>query len=556
MHRESQLAQAIAHSEEQPAPCPACTVTAHDGRPVPLRLLAAVAKRILARAALFLSLLMGFCCGVSQPVSAQPSFSVPPYLQNVTETSIVVCWQSDEASDGTIEYWVEGSSEIGILSADIAERHEALLADLQPGTAYRYCVKIPAEGAQTSYSGTFLTAPTEETPFSFVVYGDTRGDGANHRAVVAAIRSGSPAFVIHTGDLVSYGDSNYFWGSFWGTVGAENGEESLVANSPFYPVLGNHEYMATGGTYKDEAITKFQSYFVLPENGLETEHPEWTDRFYSFRYGPVYVIVLDVNNDSDPAYDLNNVLTVGPPDIHPGSPQYEWLLNQLKAARECAFTFVCFHHSPYSTGHYGPGASMKMRFLDPLFRQHGVDAVFTSHDHLYERCETYAEDYRIVYFVAGAGGAPLYERADGWDEPGSWIWDEANQTFYTKSFDNTSHSFIKVDMAPLGGGAWEATFLATRPDGEVFDSIQIRRPWGHIDFGDSVKLAFESTAGRTYQAEYSNGLPEPSMTWQAFGAPVLAVGPFVSFTDDGTETGIPPTDSSVSHRFYRILELP
>ena len=114
-----------------------------------------------------------------------------------------------------------------------------------------------------------------------------------------------------------------------------------------YPLLGNHEYYATWEGYKDEAVLKYQSYFVLPPHGLEGEHPEWIDRFYSFRYGPVFFIILDSNNDSDPEYDLNSTLTEGPPDIHPGSPQHEWLRNQLKVARaECPFAFVCFHHSP------------------------------------------------------------------------------------------------------------------------------------------------------------------------------------------------------------------
>ena len=113
---------------------------------------------------------------------------------------------------------------------------------------------------------------------------------------------------------------------------------------------------------------------------------------------------------------------------------------------------------------------MKMRFLDPLFREYGVDAVFTSHDHIYERCETYVDNYRLLYFVEGVGGAPLYSRASGWDVPGSWMWDELNQTYYTKAFDNSSHIYL-VTAFEIIGHIWnkdnvlEESFRVLRPQG-------------------------------------------------------------------------------------------
>jgi len=505
-----------------------------------------------------LAVVLGFLC---KALCAEPSFTIGPYLQSVTETSIVVCWESDVPGDGTVEYWVEGSQTSSFVKVENAQRHEVTLTDLQPGTAYCYRVRIPKEGQGTFFTAGFRTPPTggEDVAFTFAAYGDSRESGENdrdHKAVVDAIRAFDPAFVIHLGDIVRYGDSLFRWGIFWRNVSPARGEDSVAGNAPFYPVLGNHEYMSTEG-YKDEAIRKYQDYFVLPANGLESEHPEWTDRFYSFRYGPAFLIILDVNNDSDPDYDVNSSLIAGPPDIHPGSPQYEWLINQLKTAKaqKSTFTFVCFHHSPYSTGFYGQGAAMKLRFLDPVFREYGVDAVFTSHDHVYERCETYVEDYRIRYFVEGAGGAPLYPRTEGWDEPGSWMWDELNQTFYTKAFDNTSHSFIKIDIVPLGNGTWQATFSAIRPNGEVFDVVRIRRPWGYMEFDEALTFWFEAIPGETYQVDYSNDLPRSEMEWHAVGPPIVADGPFVRIIDNGAETGVAPSDESVTHRFYRVRQL-
>jgi len=84
----------------------------------------------------------------------------------------------------------------------------------------------------------------------------------------------------------------------------------------------------------------------------------------------------------------------------------------------------------------------------------------------------------------------------------------------------------------------------------------MRRPWGHIGFGETLTFSFESAPGETYQVEYSNDLPGIEMEWHSLGAPVLANGPFIHVTDDGTETGSPPTDISVRHRFYRVRQLP
>ncbi|NQT85032.1 metallophosphoesterase [bacterium] len=508
------------------------------------------------KAAWLIAFAAGWGC-LSHGDAAVPSFSVGPYLQSVTETSIIICWESDVPSDGSVEYWVEGTQNSSIVNVGSDQRHEFFLDNLQPGTAYRYRVRIPAEGEGSFFTGGFRTAPTEDVPFTFVVYGDTRGSGPEHQAVAEAMGALNPAFVIHTGDLVSSGDSDYYWGIFWESVAPSVGGESLAGNCPFYPAIGNHEYMARQGGYKDEAILPYQSYFVLPLNGLEGEHPEWAERFYSFRYGPAFFIVLDTNRDSDPEYDVGCGPTEGPPDIHPGSPQHEWLVSQLEVAKaQCHFTFVCFHPAPYSSGPWGKNNSLRLRFLDALFRQYGVDAVVGSHDHFYERCETYVDNYRLLYFVEGAGGAPIYSRSFGWDQPGSWMWDELNETYYTKAFDNSSHSFLSVDIAPLGNGRWRATFSATRPNGEVFDMVEIRRPWGEVCLGEAFIFSFEGTAGQTYQVEYTDDFPGSGMEWQPLGAPILADGAFIRVTDDGTETGVPPTDGAVRRRFYRAQELP
>jgi 3',5'-cyclic AMP phosphodiesterase CpdA len=63
---------------------------------------------------------------------------------------------------------------------------------------------------------------------------------------------------------------------------------------------------------------------------------------------------------------------------------------------------ICyFHHPLYSDGKtHGSQVDLRV-ILEPLFVAHGVNAVFSGHDHVYERLKP---QKGITYFVAGAGG--------------------------------------------------------------------------------------------------------------------------------------------------------
>ena len=63
------------------------------------------------------------------------------------------------------------------------------------------------------------------------------------------------------------------------------------------------------------------------------------------------------------------------------------------------------HHPPFSISLHGGNRDLRERWT-PLFEQYQVTAVFSGHDHVYER----AEHNGVRYFVSGGGGAPLYPR--------------------------------------------------------------------------------------------------------------------------------------------------
>src|SRR4029077_8885067 len=88
--------------------------------------------------------------------------------------------------------------------------------------------------------------------------------------------------------------------------------------------------------------------------------------------------------------------------------QTAWIERELIAARQdpaVHHIFVVMHHPPFSISLHGGALDLRERWT-PLFEKYQVSAVFSGHDHVYER----AEHNGIRYFVSGGGGAPLYPR--------------------------------------------------------------------------------------------------------------------------------------------------
>jgi HEAT repeat protein len=189
-----------------------------------------------------------------------------------------------------------------------------------------------------------------------------------------------PAFVINTGDLVGSGDIYQLWGP-------EHFEplSKLQCSVPVYPAMGNHEGK---GKY-------YQEFFSLPP-------PKW---YYSFRFGNAKFIVLDSG------YRSTNWLSAE-------SEQSRWLVKQL-ADRDNTWTFVVFHHPPYSSQPSRGDSLVHQKMLCPILEKYHVDVVFNGHNHNYERVYPMRELRRddengVHYVITGGGGAPLYPVAGEW----------------------------------------------------------------------------------------------------------------------------------------------
>lgn len=286
-------------------------------------------------------------------------FTKQPYLQHVTKTSIIICWETDKPATSTIRFGVTKNPGESATIPNPDTFTEARIQNLSPGTEYFFEVNADGE----IYRGRFKTAPETGTPYRAIVYGDFR-TGPVETTMVRKMISEKPDIVVTVGDYMHDGRKAELWPPLFQTIGP------LIRRIPYYVSLGNHE----------ENSPLYFKYFAMPGN----------ERWYSFDYGSVHYIALDSNE---------------PYRTEPS--QTKWLENDLAAARgnpETQFVFVFFHHPPYGTGERH-GDPQIAELWTPIFEKYKVDAVFAGHEHFYERCVVNG----IPYIVTGGGGARLYE---------------------------------------------------------------------------------------------------------------------------------------------------
>jgi tartrate-resistant acid phosphatase type 5 len=220
-------------------------------------------------------------------------------------------------------------------------------------------------------------------------YGSAYLGGAsfsNVQRVANLIKSWNPDFIITTGDNnypdgeASNIDTNI--GQFFheyihpyvGTFGA-----GAVTNR-FWPSIGNHEW-----PFGVAGLAPYLAYFTLPGN----------ERYYNHRHGPVEFFAC-VGDQQEPDGAL------------PVSIQSLWLSNAL-AISTAPWRIVYFHACPYSSSAtHGSHTHEADNMLWP-FHQWGTSAIYTGHNHLYERVLTNG----LNYVTIGLGGG----RIDGFVTP-------------------------------------------------------------------------------------------------------------------------------------------
>ncbi len=246
----------------------------------------------------------------------------------------------------TVAWVVEGPGTLRGASTEIT--------GLKPGSSKPYEI--------AGIHASFKTPPVSGEFFRFVVYGDTRTRHNIHRQVIEDALKMSPDFAIHTGDMVANGSSRGQWREFFDI------ENPLLRTVAFFPVIGNHEHNTP----------YFDDFFHEPKT------------YYSFDWGSAHFTMLDT--------DFGHA---------GGEPfwreQAAWMESDLGKAASKDFRFVVTHHPPFSVITHRQGSQDLLRLV-PIFEKYKVTAVFSGHDHNYQRHLKNG----ITYIVTGGGGAPLY----------------------------------------------------------------------------------------------------------------------------------------------------
>lgn len=277
----------------------------------------------------------------------------------------------------------------------------AALDGLAPDATYTY--QVTHDGAPSTVSGTFRTAPAGPAPFTFTSFGDQGSppDPGTPTAaadpvfgtpvatyIVGQVEAVAPLLHLFNGDLC-YGNIATDPVNTWARFFANN--QPSAANRPWMPCPGNHENEPQG--QPAASAGGYESYltrFTLPPNGSALYQGLW----YSFDVGNVRFVSL--NGDDECYQDAGSSYCRG----YSGGEQVRWLEGVLASARNGSAPhidwIVVSQHQVLISSANGNGCDLGLRqAFGPLFDRYGVDLVLCGHEHDYERS----------YAVHGTDGA-------------------------------------------------------------------------------------------------------------------------------------------------------
>jgi len=311
-----------------------------------------------------------------------------PYLQMLTQHSVVVRWMTEDNQLGIVRFGEDPELLSAIeIETSPSKNHSLELSGLKPATRYYYQTgTISGFYEKDADKQWFYTHPDKVQPVRVWVIGDS-GEGGE---ILAQVRDSAldwmrqnPLIAAPASADVGVDDKKHQPPLFdvWialGDIAYRSGTndqyqsalfapfKNIVSNKVLWPIYGNHD---------DRRWTYFRI-FDLPENAEAGGVASHTENYYSIDYSNIHFVMLD-SQDSDRSKDGDMV---------------GWLKRDLVENTK-PWVVAAFHHPPYTKGSHDSdeaydsrGRMQQMREnILPVLEAGGVDLVLSGHSHMYER---------------------------------------------------------------------------------------------------------------------------------------------------------------------------
>jgi hypothetical protein len=316
-----------------------------------------------------------------------------PYMQKVTENSIIIKWRTDVATNSRVVF---GSNEASLTNEVSFQNnvtdHTVQLSGLSPLTEYYYAVGNSTQILSGPQNHRFRTHPLngESVPVRVWAIGDF-GKGNTEQVQVKSSYE-TYADTVETNVWMWLGDNVYDDGKdseYQTRLFELNGFKDVFNRLPFWPSPGNHDYNEVweqstlfGIPYSNIPLSQHEGpYFDMvdvPQQGEAGGFPSQLEVYYSFDYGDVHF--LSLNSE---LWDFAQTLN--------GINQMKTWIEQDLIQNDKTFTIAYFHQPPYSKGSHDSDDAYELvmkamrEHVIPLLESYDVDLVVCGHSHVFER---------------------------------------------------------------------------------------------------------------------------------------------------------------------------
>lgn len=449
------------------------------------------------------------------------NFHRGPFVQNVRTTSAQIVWQTSLISTGTVEVGISSNLlNLAFANGATNSTQAVLLSGLLPQTLYYYRVRSWFGGEQFVSPVFSFRTFSETGEITFALVGDSGAGSLAQYDVARQLELARPDLVLHLGDMV--------YDSF------KSGAADLrflsvyrrqMREVPWFATMGNHDIDMV------ERDTAYQDSLFLPTNSVSgTEH------YYSFDHGEAHFVCLFVPDLKFRA-DLAHLALTN------GSPQYEWLTNDL--ARTAKPWKILFFHLPVSTSSFHAAEDQNannvsdqadlQEIILPIAREYGVQVIFNGHDHNFERFAPIQGVHRVV---SGGGGRSVYSMFHR---------DETSAQFYAR------YHFVRASL-----NAERLIIEAVDEQGGIFDRMVIHQfqPTTHLASWHSPTIELSAADdedgninGQTFDF-MGPGIPTRAGEWSNLGT--------LHVNNDGTNLYLGLRDVMIHNTsdIYVLIDVP